>query len=124
MPLAARDEDRALILERAGAVRIVDSLRFVAPCMDQPSLCEAACHAVVELAHHRGLRDPNKKEFEDALHKVLKTSKDAATQERAKRYLQGARRATGNEPRITRIEASDIEFLSVISVVSCRRHER
>jgi hypothetical protein len=90
MPLAARDEDRALILERAGAVRIVDSLRFVAPYMDQPSLCEAACHAVVELAHHRGLRDPNKKEFEDALQKALKTSKDAATQERAKRYLQGA----------------------------------
>jgi len=90
MPLAARDEDRRLILERASAVRIVDCLRFVAPYMDQPALAEAACHAVVELAHHRGLRDPNKKEFEAALQKVLKTSKDAATRDRAKRYLHGA----------------------------------
>jgi HEAT repeat protein len=90
MPLAARDEDRALVLERAAAVRIVDSLRFVAPYMDQPALGEAACKAVVELARHRGLRDPNKQEFDAALEKVLKTSKDAGTLERAKRYLQGA----------------------------------
>jgi HEAT repeat protein len=90
MPLAARDEDRALIIERAGAVRIVDSLRFAAPYMEHPALCEAACKAVVELAHHRGLRDPNKKEFDTALEKVLKTSKDTGTLERAKRYLQGA----------------------------------
>ena len=38
MPLATRDEDRGLILQCAGAVRIVDSLRFVAPYLDQPAL--------------------------------------------------------------------------------------
>jgi HEAT repeat protein len=89
MQLSTRDDERNLVLERSAAVRTVETLRFVLPYVDQPELAEQACRAVVELAHHRGLREPNKKEFDAALEKVIKLSKDSGTVERAKRYLQG-----------------------------------
>ena len=88
MQMATCDEERNWVLQRSGAVRNVETLRFVAPYLDKPSLAEEACHAVVELAHHKELRRPNKAEFDAALEKVLKTSHDADTQELAKRYLQ------------------------------------
>jgi hypothetical protein len=47
---------------------------------------EHACETIVELAHHRGLREPNKPEFDRALDKVMATSKNATTVDRAKRY--------------------------------------
>jgi hypothetical protein len=45
-----------------------------------------ASESVVELAHHRNLRQPNKAEFDKALDKVIATSKDAVVVERANRY--------------------------------------
>lgn len=89
MKLSTRGEERGLVLERAGAVRAVETLRFVVPYLDQPELAPQACFAVVELAHHREVRQPNKAEFEAALKKVLVISKDATILDRAKRYLQG-----------------------------------
>jgi hypothetical protein len=44
---------------------------------------------VVELAHHRGLREPNKAEFDQALDKVIQTSQDATVVDRAQRYKKG-----------------------------------
>jgi hypothetical protein len=90
MQLAGRDEERGLILERASAVRTVESLRFVLPYLDRPALSQSACKSIVELARHKELRDPNKKEFGPALTKVLATAKDATTLERARRYLQAS----------------------------------
>lgn len=87
MSLAQRDEERAYVLERASAVRSLDSLRFVLPYVDQPAVAEAACKAVADLAHHRELRDPHKAEFRGALEKVQRTSKDRLILERVKRYL-------------------------------------
>jgi len=86
MPLAGRDEDRGLILQRAAAVRHVETLRFVAPYLDKPELAQQACRTVVELAHHRELRDPNKAEFDKALDKVIQICKDRSLVERAKGY--------------------------------------
>jgi hypothetical protein len=86
--LASRDEERGLVLERAAAVRTLATLRFVLPYLDQPPLAEQAAKAVVELAHHRELRDPNKEQFKPALEKVLKISKDPDTLDLARRYLQ------------------------------------
>ena len=56
--------------------------------MEQPALAEQACSSVVELAHHKELRNPNRQEFAAALKKVLATAKDAIILERAKRYLK------------------------------------
>jgi hypothetical protein len=44
---------------------------------------------VVELAHHRSLRDANKDEFTKALDKVLATTKNEELVDRANRYKQG-----------------------------------
>ncbi|MGO9115680.1 MAG: HEAT repeat domain-containing protein, partial [Thermoguttaceae bacterium] len=88
MHLSRTDDQRLWVIHRAAAVRAVETLRFVAPYMDQPALAEQACRSVVELAHHKELRDPNREEFATALQKVLATAKDAVVLERAKRYLE------------------------------------
>jgi hypothetical protein len=89
MTLATRDEERNLVLKRARAVRTIESLRFAAPYMDQPKFAQEACATVVELAHHRGLREPNKAEFDKALDTVIVASKDADLVDLAKRYKKG-----------------------------------
>ncbi len=89
MTLCQRDEDRRRVLERANAIRTVDTLRFVLPYLDDPKLAEPACLSVVELAHHRNLRDAHKDEFVKALDKVLGTTKNPELVERAERYKQG-----------------------------------
>jgi hypothetical protein len=86
--LAQRDEERALVLERASAVRSVQTLRFLLPYLET-SLAEPAARSIVELARHKELREPNKKEFGAALTKVIKTSTDPTTLDKARRYLQG-----------------------------------
>lgn len=89
MQLSQRDAERQLVLARVSAVRTVESLRFVLPYVEQKSLAKSACLAVVELAHHRELRDANKAEFEKALDRVLAVSDDAVVKDRATRYKKG-----------------------------------
>lgn len=89
MKLCQRDEDRARVLERANAIRTVETFRFVLPYLDNPVLAEPACKSVVELAHHQKLRDGNKDEFMKALDKVISTTKNAELVERANRYKEG-----------------------------------
>ena len=89
MTLCERSEDRRKVLERANAIRTIETLRFVVPYLDDPDLAEPACKSVVELAHHRSLRDANKDEFTKALDKVLGTTKNEELVERAERYKQG-----------------------------------
>lgn len=89
MSLCQRDEDRRRVLERANAIRTIETLRFVVPYLDDPNLAEPACLSVVELAHHRNLRDANKDEFTKALDKVLATTKNEEVTDRAERYKQG-----------------------------------
>ncbi|TWU31011.1 HEAT repeat domain-containing protein [Novipirellula artificiosorum] len=89
MELSERDTERALVLKRAAAVRIPESLRFLLPYTDLPKSAEEACLAIVELAHHRSLREPNQVEFEVALNKVIATSQDATVVDRARRYIKG-----------------------------------
>ena len=88
MQLSKTVEEQSWVIERAAAVRAVETLRFVAPYMEQPALAEQACRSVVELAHHKELRDPNREEFAAALQKVLATAKDTVVLELAKRYLE------------------------------------
>jgi hypothetical protein len=100
MAMCTRDEERILALARARAIRTIETLRFVAPYMDQAAYAEAACETIVELAHHRGLREPHKAEFDAALDKVRETSKDPVVLERADRYKKGqtwARPTAGRE---------------------------
>lgn len=89
MALCRRDQDRGRLLERASAIRTVETLRFVLPYVNQPALAESACQSIVELAHQRKLRDGNKDEFMVALDKVLATTKNEEIADRAQRYKLG-----------------------------------
>jgi HEAT repeat protein len=87
--LAKDDEELLLVLKRLSAVRHVESLRFAISFVEQPSLTEQACQAIVELAHLRWLRDEFKEEFMTALDRVQTVSRDPIVQERAQRYKEG-----------------------------------
>ena len=86
MELASSDEQRALVLKRASAILSLETLHFVAPYMDQAEFSQLACKTVVELAHHKELRQPNKAEFNKALDKVITLSKDPEVLLRANHY--------------------------------------
>jgi len=86
MELASSEQQKALVLKRASAILSLETLRFVAPYMDQPEFAQVACKTVVELAHHKELRQPNKAEFDKALDKVIALSKDPVVLLRARRY--------------------------------------
>jgi hypothetical protein len=89
MRLATTDEERQLVLRRVSAVRHIESLRFALQSLDQPSLVDHACQAIVELAHLRWLRDENKDEFLAALDRVQALSRDPIVLDRAQRYKEG-----------------------------------
>lgn len=89
MALCEQVDDRAKILERANAIRTIDTFRFVVSYLDDPSLAESACRSAVELAHHQKLRDAHKAEFTKALDKVLAITQNAELRERATRYKAG-----------------------------------
>ncbi|MCE9564796.1 MAG: HEAT repeat domain-containing protein [Planctomycetes bacterium] len=86
MELASRDEERRAILEGLGNIRHLDTLHFVVPYLDQPALAQAACKGIVDLAHSKMLRDPNKAEFVKVLDRVIATTKDKGLADRAKGY--------------------------------------
>lgn len=89
MALCTRTADKARVLERANAIRTIETFRFVVPYLNDPELAESACRSVVELAHHQRLRDGHKDEFTKALDKVLVTTKNPELLERAARYKAG-----------------------------------
>ena len=101
MAMCTRDQERQLMLQRAAAIRSLEALRFVTPYLDQPTFAPQACEAIVELAHHRGLREPNKAEFDAVLDRVLEISKDPTVRDRATRYKNGQ---TWNRPRPPRVQ--------------------
>ncbi|GAB4128940.1 MAG: hypothetical protein Kow0040_04310 [Thermogutta sp.] len=89
MKLCTRDEERLLILQRAQAIRDVATLRYLVTFLDQPAYAQEACGSIVELAHHRELREANKSEFDKALDAVIRISKDPVVVDRANRYKKG-----------------------------------
>jgi HEAT repeat protein len=89
MKLATRDEERRALLEGIGFVRHIETLRFVVPYLDDKTLGQSACKGVVELAHSKTLREPNKEEFGQPLDRVIALCKDKALVERAKQYKDG-----------------------------------
>jgi HEAT repeat protein len=83
-------EDRGFILERtAAAVRTMDAVEWIARYLDDPSTSQAACRAIVALAHHKPLRRPNLGTFAPLLDRVASVSNDPAVATRATRYRLG-----------------------------------
>jgi len=86
MGMCKSEAEKKLVVERVRAIRSVEALRFVVPYLDQPAFVPKACETIVELAHHRTLREPNKAEFHKALDRVIALSKDPVVLDRANRY--------------------------------------
>lgn len=76
MKFADASANREWILTRAASVRSLETVDWVAGYLDDPELAQTACKTIVELAHHRFLRQPNKAHFEPILRKVEATAKD------------------------------------------------
>jgi HEAT repeat protein len=89
MQVAKSNEERLLVIVRCRTAYDVETLRFVRPYLDEAFLDQTACETIVELAHHREIRDPHRVEFNAALDKVLAVSKNPEVIERAKRYQRG-----------------------------------
>jgi HEAT repeat protein len=83
-------DDRGYILERtAAAVRSMDAVEWIAGHLDDPAVRQSACRAIVTLAHHRTLRQPNRQRFEELLGRVRELADDPAIAIRAERYTLG-----------------------------------
>ena len=89
MKAAKSNEEQLLVINRCRTAYDVETLRFVLPYVDEEPFAETACETIVELAHHREIRDPNKVEFNKALEKVLAITKNPEVVERANRYKRG-----------------------------------
>ena len=87
MELADRDQERNQILERVAELRRIETLRFVVPYLDQPTLANRAGNTICELAKEGSLRSRNKADFEAALNKIVAVCQDAGVVDRAKRRL-------------------------------------
>ena len=89
MQAALTPEEQQFVLNRTRTAYAVESVRFVLPYVDEPKFAEVACETIVEIAHHREVRDPNKAEFDKALDKVIEITKDPVIVDRAQRYKRG-----------------------------------
>lgn len=89
MQLADSSDNKSLALSRAATVRTLETVDWIAGYLDDPELAETACRAIVELAHHRFLRQPNKAHFEPILRKVEATTKDKAIAQLAEKARLG-----------------------------------
>jgi hypothetical protein len=89
MKLADGVDEKRLALGRASTVRTMETVNWIVPYLDDPELGQSACETLVELAHHRFLRNPNMDRFGPILEKVGRISKDPAIAERANRYRLG-----------------------------------
>ncbi len=89
MRLADHPDNKNLALSRAVAVRTLESVDWAASYLDDPLLGQTACGVIVELAHHRFLRQPNKAHFEPILRKVEATAKDKTIAEQAEKARLG-----------------------------------
>ena len=89
MNIATVDADRQWCLSRAAAIRTMESVDWAASFLNDSVLAQTACTVIVELAHHRFLREPNKAKFEPILLKVERTATDKDVAERAKKSRLG-----------------------------------
>ncbi len=85
----ADDTEKKLAVTRASAIRTTRAVAWLAALLDDSTVSQEACASIVELAHHRFLRQPNKAFFEPILLKVEATAKDAKIRELAAKARMG-----------------------------------
>lgn len=86
---AKTSEEKTLVINRTRTSYDIDAVRFVLPFVDEAEFAAVASETIVEIAHHREVRDAHKEEFDKILDKVIAVSKNAEIIERAQRYKKG-----------------------------------
>jgi hypothetical protein len=86
---AERPEEKILVADGISTVRTMETLRWLVTLLDDKEVAQVACRSIVDLAHHRRLRNPNSDEFVKALRRVIEVSQDAPTVTLAKGYIEG-----------------------------------
>ena len=89
MQAARTPQEKSLVINRCRTAYSVETMRFVLPYLAQAPFAQIACETIVELAHHREVRDPHKAEFDKVLDQVIKISADPVVVDRAQRYKRG-----------------------------------
>lgn len=89
MKEAKSPEEQTFVINRTRTAYDVESVRFILPYLEQPQFAQIGCETIVEIAHHREVRDPHKAEFDKVLDKVIETTKDPVVVDRAQRYKRG-----------------------------------
>lgn len=86
---ARTPEEKLFVINRTRTAYAVEAVRFLLPMLDEAEFAQMACESIVEIAHHREVRDPNKAEFDKILDRVIATSRDSVVVDRAQRYKRG-----------------------------------
>jgi hypothetical protein len=89
MSLATTEEERNLVIRRVRTVHTIESLHYLLPYLEKPERSQEAAASIVELAHYKELREPNKAEFDRALDAAIRVSKDPVVIDHARRYKKG-----------------------------------
>jgi hypothetical protein len=89
MEIAKTPEERSLVINRCRTAYSVETVRFVLPFVEKEEFAQITCETIVEIAHHREVRDRHKAEFDKVLDKVIATSRDTVVIDRAGRYKRG-----------------------------------
>lgn len=89
MKASRTPEEQLLVINRTRTAYDVEAVRFILPYLEDPQFAQLGCETIVEIAHHREVRDPHKAEFDKILDKVIAVTKDAVVVDRAQRYKRG-----------------------------------
>lgn len=84
---AKRLDEKRLAIERASAIRDVETLRWAVTFLENEELAASGYRTIVELGHHDFLRKGNPSEFKAALQSVIDHCKDGGLVNRAKEYI-------------------------------------
>jgi hypothetical protein len=89
MQEARTNEEKVAVIQRTRTAYDIEAVRFIRPFLDQPEFQPMACETLVEIAHHRQVREPNKAEVDAVLDKIIETTDNEELIERARRYKRG-----------------------------------
>lgn len=89
MKASRTPDEQLLVINRTRTAYDVEAVRFILPYLEDPQFAQLGCETIVEIAHHREVRDPHKAEFDKVLDKVIAVTKDAVVVDRAQRYKRG-----------------------------------
>ncbi|MCL2118613.1 MAG: HEAT repeat domain-containing protein [Planctomycetaceae bacterium] len=87
MTLANGTPEKQLIIDRASAIRIPESVTFAMQFIDAAALAQNVCNTVAELGRNVDLRRQNSNVLKPALEKVLEVSTDNNLKNRVQTYL-------------------------------------